>query len=154
MTVVISMLLGAGLAQADFEPDLIPDTWELSYYASPLTAAPLDDTDGDTFNTWEEWKAGTSPIDDASFPVNTVSSIRTSDGSGFDGTLIEINGDAEYDGGFVVTDTPHSRNHARQDGKCSESSGWMALRHSERRWFPRSLRGGRGTSCTSCSTYF
>ena len=116
MTVVISMLLGAGLAQADFEPDLIPDTWELSYYASPLTAAPLDDTDGDTFNTWEEWKAGTSPIDDASFPVNTVSSIRTSDGSGFDGTLIEINGDAEYDGGFVVTDTPHSRNHARQDG--------------------------------------
>ena len=105
MTVVISMLLGAGLAQADFEPDLIPDAWELTYYASPLTAAPLDDTDGDGSNTWEEWKAGTSPIDDASFPANTVSSIRTSDGSGFDGTLIEINGDAQYDGGFVVTDS-------------------------------------------------
>ena len=115
MTVVISMLLGAGLAQADFEPDLIPDAWELTYYASPLTAAPLDDTDGDGSNTWEEWKAGTSPIDGASFPATTVSSIRTSDGIGFDGTLIEINGDAQYDGGFVVTDSKQ-RNFVYQVG--------------------------------------
>jgi|GEM_PF-3549565 len=113
-----SLVGSAVLSQAALtaaEPDLISDAWELTYYASPLTAAPLDDTDGDGFNTWEEWKAGSSPIDGASYPANTVSSINTSDGIGFDGSLCEINYDAVYDGGFVVTDS-NQRNFTYQNG--------------------------------------
>ncbi len=52
----------------DSDGDLIPDLWETTYYPSPATAGPLDDTDGDGFNTWTEWKAGTDPTSDASVP--------------------------------------------------------------------------------------
>lgn len=52
----------------DADGDLIPDDWETLYYANPGQAGPLDDTDGDGFNTWMEWKAGTDPTNPASSP--------------------------------------------------------------------------------------
>ncbi|MCP5543262.1 MAG: autotransporter-associated beta strand repeat-containing protein [Akkermansiaceae bacterium] len=56
----------------DSDGDLIPDDWELTYYPTVETAGPLDDTDGDGFNTWIEWKAGTNPASGASQPGNAV----------------------------------------------------------------------------------
>lgn len=55
--------------------DLIDDDWETTYYPSPFTAGPLDDTDGDGFHTWAEWKAGTDPTDDTSKPGTITGSV-------------------------------------------------------------------------------
>lgn len=52
----------------DADGDLIADSWELAHYPSLDGAGPLDDTDGDGFDTWTEWKAGTDPADGASKP--------------------------------------------------------------------------------------
>ena len=97
----------------DADGDLIPDLWERGFYPTILNAAPLDDTDGDGFNTWAEWKAGTDPTLAASLPVEGTDIIRTSDGGGFDGSLCEVNYSGAYDGGFFTTDG-NSRNFCRQ----------------------------------------
>ncbi|MCU0797217.1 MAG: autotransporter-associated beta strand repeat-containing protein [Akkermansiaceae bacterium] len=52
----------------DADLDLIPDDWEILHYPDPSSAGPLDDSDGDGYNTWLEWKSGTDPTDPASNP--------------------------------------------------------------------------------------
>nr|WP_246418163.1 autotransporter-associated beta strand repeat-containing protein [Haloferula luteola] len=59
-------------ANSDLDDDLLPDNWELTYYPSLSSAAPLDDTDGDGFNTWEEWKSGTNPTLASSQPGQPI----------------------------------------------------------------------------------
>lgn len=58
----------ASVPTSEPDADLIDDSWETTYYPSPYSAGPLDDTDGDGFNTWTEWKAGTNPTDADSKP--------------------------------------------------------------------------------------
>ena len=99
----------------DTDGDLITDVWELTFYASVETAGPLDDTDGDGFNTWLEWKAGTSPVNAGSRPDGSMLQLTTADGDGFDGSLCEVNYSAAYDGGFYTNDTSKYRNNTYQN---------------------------------------
>lgn len=107
-------LISVTLVLSDADGDLIPDSWELLYYPSFTTAGPLDDTDGDGFNTWVEYKIGTSPVNGAGFPVGSTTTVRTTDGAGLDGSLCEVNYSGVYDGGFVVND-PNKRNTVYQN---------------------------------------
>ena len=99
----------------DLDGDLLPDVWELAHYPTTATASPLDDTDGDGFNTWVEYRSSTSPVDHASFPQPVNATVRTSDGSGFDGSLCEVNYGGVYDGGFLTNDTTSKRNNCYQN---------------------------------------
>lgn len=98
----------------DVDQDLIKDDWELTYYPDINSAGPLDDTDGDGYNTYTEFLANTSPTDIHVFPQGATHSIKTSDGSGLDGTLYEIGLNSQYDGQFATND-PNKRNFVRQD---------------------------------------
>lgn len=102
------------LTLEDADHDLIKDDWEISYYASIATAGPLDDTDGDGYNTYAEFLANTSPTDVGAFPPGASHAIRTSDGVGLDGTLYEVDLSGQYSGSFTTND-PNKRNFVRQD---------------------------------------
>ncbi len=65
----------ASVPTDELDDDLIDDSWEVGFYPSPFTVGPLDDSDGDGFNTWTEWKAGTGPTDDASIPGISTGAI-------------------------------------------------------------------------------
>jgi rhamnogalacturonan endolyase len=105
----------------DLDRDLLPDAWELARYPSITTASPLDDSDGDGFNTWAEYRAGTDPLSNSSFPAGATTTIRIAphpavvpeDLASFDGTLYEVDGSGSYSGSFVIND-PNRRNIARQ----------------------------------------
>lgn len=105
----------------DLDGDLISDVWELVHYPAIATASPLDDTDGDGFNTWAEYRAGTDPVSNSSLPAGATTTLRVAphpalvppDLASFDGTLTEVNGSGLYDGGFYFND-PNKRNTARQ----------------------------------------
>lgn len=102
------------LTLEDADQDLIKDEWELTYYPTIATAGPLDDTDGDGYNTYAEFLANTSPADNASIPAGATHTVKTSDGTGLDGTLYEVDGTGMYSGNFVTND-PNKRNFVRQD---------------------------------------
>ena len=102
------------LALEDADQDLIKDLWELGYYPSIATAGPLDDTDGDGFNTYAEFLANTSPTDNSLFPPGGSHVVRTSDGAGLDGTLYEVDLSGQYSGAFTTNDAG-KRNFVRQD---------------------------------------
>lgn len=103
------------LALEDADQDLIKDEWELAHYPTIATAGPLDDTDGDGYNTYVEFLNETSPVDPLALPPGQTLTIRTSDGTGFDGTLTEVSLAGTYDGGFVTIDSTNKRNFVRQD---------------------------------------
>ena len=98
----------------DADRDLIKDEWELTYYPTVASAGPLDDTDGDGYNTYTEFINGTSPIDPTSVPAGATYMISTSAGGGLDGSLYEVDGTGQYSGSFVTND-PNKRNFVRQD---------------------------------------
>lgn len=102
------------LSVEDADQDLIKDAWELTHYPSITTAGPLDDTDGDGYNAYTEFLAGSSPVDPASFPEALSHAVATSDGTGFDGTLYEVDGSGLYSGNLVINDS-NKRNLVRQD---------------------------------------
>ena len=105
----------------DLDGDLLPDAWELTHYPSIHSAGPLDDTDGDGFDTWAEYRAGTDPTSNSSFPAGATTTVRIAphpavipeDLASFDGTLYEVDGSGSYSGNFVIND-PNRRNIARQ----------------------------------------
>ncbi len=102
------------LVVEDADLDLIKDAWELSHYPAITTAGPLDDSDGDGYNTYAEFLAGTSPVDPGSFPEALAHSVTSVGGAGFDGTLYEVDGNGLYSGSFVTVDS-NKRNFVRQD---------------------------------------
>lgn len=98
----------------DADQDLIKDEWELTYYPNIASAGPLDDTDGDGYNTYAEFLANTSPVDAAAIPSGATHTVSTADGVGLDGSLYEVDGTGLYSGSFVTSD-PNKRNFVRQD---------------------------------------
>ncbi len=102
------------LTLEDADQDVIKDEWELTYYPTIASAGPLDDTDGDGYNTYTEFLANTSPTDGNSFPPGETHTVSTSDGAGLDGTLYEVGFTNQYEGNFV-TDDANTRNFVRQD---------------------------------------
>ena len=57
-----------GGQQMDRDEDGLPDEWEMKFWPTPETAEaqPNSDPDLDGMTNYEEWKAGTSPIEGAS----------------------------------------------------------------------------------------
>lgn len=99
----------------DDDHDMLPDFWELTYFASIDDCHPLDDGDGDGFNNWIEWKADTDPTNGSSIPNGTTLNRSTADGTGFDGALCEVNYSGAYDGGFYTDDQARFRNNCYQN---------------------------------------
>lgn len=55
------------LTSQDADADGVPDLWELRHGTDPSTADGSADPDGDRFNNYSEWLAGTDPQDSGSF---------------------------------------------------------------------------------------
>ena len=62
-------------SQPSGAPDGIPDSWMITYYGSSNGSSASADTDGDGFNTLQEFRLGTDPTDASSaFKISQFSS--------------------------------------------------------------------------------
>ena len=98
------------IADLDSSGDGVPDWWMLGYFDSILGDAetftrPEDDFDGDGFTNYEEFIAGTSPVDSASYL--SVESI-------------DLEGDAR-----ILFDTVPGRRYFLYHAEYLENSEWM-----------------------------
>ena len=65
--------------EPDQDADGLPDWWETLHFGHPTAADPQLDADGDGFSNWQEFVAGTDPLDSNSF-FHVSSTMPNDDG--------------------------------------------------------------------------
>ncbi len=75
-------LVDTGGRSFDSDSDGLPDWWEKLYFNDPRAANPLTDTDGDGQSNYEEFIAGSNPLDASStFRIAGYQALRQTNGT-------------------------------------------------------------------------